>query len=84
MTIQRKIVIAIIACLLGVSILLLAVVIIAPKVIDSKAVRDKVRSEIKETAVAYELAEMMKKTVARPINLIHGGKAPEKNSKERE
>ena len=50
MTIQRKIVIAIIACLLGVSILLLAVVIIAPKVIDSKAVRDKLRSEIKETA----------------------------------
>ena len=33
---------------------------------------------------AYELAEMMKKTVARPINLIHGGKAPEKNSKEGE
>ncbi len=52
MTIQRKIVIAIIACLLGVSILLLAVAIIAPKVVDSKAVRDKVRSEIKETAGA--------------------------------
>jgi hypothetical protein len=29
------------------------------------------------SAVAYELAEMMKKTVERPINLIHGGKKAE-------
>jgi hypothetical protein len=34
------------------------------------------------SAIAFELVEMMKKTVERPINLIHGGKAPEKNSKE--
>jgi hypothetical protein len=29
------------------------------------------------SAIAYELAEMMKKTVERPINLIHGGKKTE-------
>jgi hypothetical protein len=29
------------------------------------------------SAVGYGLAEMMKKTVERPINLIHGGKPPE-------
>ena len=29
------------------------------------------------SAIGYELAEMMKKTVERPINLIHGGKAQE-------
>ena len=27
------------------------------------------------SAGGYELAEMMKKTVERPVNLIHGGKA---------
>ncbi len=45
-----KIGIGIIACLLGVLILMLAAILIAPKLIDSEAVKAKVRSEIKETA----------------------------------
>ena len=47
---RRKIVIGIVACAFAVSILLLAAILIAPKVIDSEAVKAKVRSEIKETA----------------------------------
>jgi len=31
------------------------------------------------SAVWYELKEMMKKTIERPINLIRGGKTPEQN-----
>jgi hypothetical protein len=31
------------------------------------------------SAVGYELKERMKRTVARPLNIIHGGKAPEQN-----
>ena len=42
--------IGIIACLFGVLILMLAAVLIAPKVVDTKTVRDKLRSEIKETS----------------------------------
>ncbi len=49
---RRKIVIGTVALLFGVLILLLTAILIAPKVIDSKAVRDKVRGEIKETAGA--------------------------------
>ncbi|MBT8369093.1 MAG: AsmA family protein [Deltaproteobacteria bacterium] len=47
---QRKIFIGIIAGALGVFTLLLAVVIIAPKMVDTEMVRDKLRSEIKETS----------------------------------
>jgi hypothetical protein len=50
MTRPRKIVIGITACFFAVSILVIAAVLVAPKVIDSEAVKDKVRSEIKETA----------------------------------
>ena len=49
---RRIIVIGIVAAALSVFILLLAVVIIAPKVVDSKPVKDKLRSQIKETAGA--------------------------------
>ena len=45
-----KIVIGIIACLFGVLILMLAAILIATKLIDSEAVKAKLRSEIKETA----------------------------------
>ncbi|MBW1842032.1 MAG: AsmA family protein, partial [Deltaproteobacteria bacterium] len=45
-----KIVTGLIACLIAVFILLLAAVLIVPKMIDSEAVKAKVRSEIKETA----------------------------------
>jgi hypothetical protein len=47
---RRKIVVGISATLVVALILLLAVVVIAPKVIDSKALKAKVRSELKETA----------------------------------
>ena len=47
---RRKIVFGISATLFIVLILLLAAILIAPKVIDSDAVKAKVRSEIKETA----------------------------------
>ena len=47
---RRKIVIGISAGFFAVSILVLAAVLVAPKVIDSEAVKTKVRSEIKETA----------------------------------
>ena len=47
---RRKIVIGIIAGLFAVSILLLAAILVAPKVIDSESVKAKVRSEIKESA----------------------------------
>ena len=49
---RRKIVIGIVAGALSVFILLLAVVVIAPKIVDTKIVRDKLRSEIKETSGA--------------------------------
>jgi hypothetical protein len=49
---RRKIVIGIVAGALSVLILLLAVVVIAPKIADTKIVRDKLRSEIKETSGA--------------------------------
>ena len=47
---RRKIVIGIIAGLFAVSILLLALILVAPKVIDSESVKAKVRSEIKKIA----------------------------------
>ena len=47
---RRKLVIGIIACLFAVSILLLAAILIAPKVVDSNTVKAKVRSTLKETA----------------------------------
>jgi len=47
---RRKIVIGVIACAIAVLILMLTVVLIAPKVVDTKTVRDKVRSEIKKVA----------------------------------
>jgi hypothetical protein len=47
---RRKIVVGISATLFIVLILLLAAILIAPKVIDSDAVKAKVRGEIKETA----------------------------------
>ena len=46
----KKIGIGIIACLFGVLFLMLAAVLIAPKVVDTKTVRDKLRSEIKQTS----------------------------------
>jgi hypothetical protein len=46
----RKIVRGIIACLFGISILLLAGNLIAPKVIDNETVKAKLRSEIKKIA----------------------------------
>jgi len=46
----KKIGVGIIACLFGVLILMLAFVLIAPKVVDTKTVRDKLRSEIKQTS----------------------------------
>ena len=50
MTSRRKIVIGVIACAFAVLILMLAAVLIAPKVVDSEAVKARVHSEIKETA----------------------------------
>ena len=47
---RRKIVSGIIACAFAVFILLLTAILIAPKVVDSDAVKARVRSEIKETA----------------------------------
>ena len=47
---RRKIVIGITACFFAVSILVIAAVLVAPKVIASEAVKAKLRSEIKETA----------------------------------
>lgn len=47
---RKKIVIGIIACAFAVLILMLTVVLIAPKVVDTETVRDKVRSEIKKLA----------------------------------
>jgi len=47
---RRKIVIGLIACAFAVLILMLTVVLIAPKVVDTKTVRGKVRSEIKKIA----------------------------------
>lgn len=49
---RRNIVIGIVAIALSVFILLLAVVVIAPKIVDTKIVREKLRSEIKETSGA--------------------------------
>jgi len=48
----RKIVIGIIAGALSVLILLLAALLITPKVVDTKTVRDRLRSEIKEATGA--------------------------------
>jgi hypothetical protein len=47
---RRKIVIGVIACAFAVLILTLAAVLIAPKVVDTKTVRDMLRSAIKETS----------------------------------
>ncbi len=47
---RRKIIIGVITCAIAVLILMLTVVLIAPKVVDTKTVRDKVRSEIKKVA----------------------------------
>jgi len=47
---RRKIVIGVIACAFAVLILMLTVVLIAPKVVDTKTVRDKLRCEIKKIA----------------------------------
>ena len=49
---RRKIVVSISAALFVALMLLVAAILIAPKVIDSEAVKAKVRSEIKETAGA--------------------------------
>ena len=49
---RRKIVIGMISVAVGVFILLLAAVIIAPRVIDTQLVKAKLRSEIKETSGA--------------------------------
>ena len=49
---RKKIVFGIIAVALSILILLLAVVIIAPKVVDTKTVRDKLRGEIKKASGA--------------------------------
>ena len=49
---RKKIVTGVFACAFAVLILMIAVVLIAPKVVDTKTVRDKVRSEIKETSGA--------------------------------
>jgi hypothetical protein len=47
---RRKIVIGVIACAFAVLILMLTVVLIAPKVVETKTVKAKVRSEIKKIA----------------------------------
>ena len=47
---RRKIVIGTVACAFAVLMLLLAVVIIAPKVVDTETVKAKVRSELLKVA----------------------------------
>ncbi|MGD9193655.1 MAG: hypothetical protein PVG44_13245 [Desulfobacterales bacterium] len=47
---RRKIVIGTVACAFAVSILLLAAILIAPKVVDSETVKAKVRSELLKVA----------------------------------
>jgi hypothetical protein len=47
---RRKVVIGTVACAFAVSILLLAAILIAPKVVDSETVKAKVRSELLKVA----------------------------------
>ena len=68
---RRKIVIGTVACAFAVSILLLAAILIAPKVVDSETVKAKVRSELlKVAAVEIDFDHLILNFFPRPHVII--------------